>query len=103
MIYSNDLNNWDNKQLESERSVHLIRDNAKSPQVLAKTNFSICLLVMLFPVVGLISGFSAAVTVPLLLLTILIALRDKIFIHFKYATIKEILLSNWKLELLFCL
>lgn len=103
MIYSNDLNNWDNKQWESERSVHLIRDHAKFPQVLAKTNFSICLLVMLFPVVGLISGFSAAVTVPLLLLTILIALRDKIFIHFKYATIKEILLSNWKLELLFCL
>ncbi|WP_375359368.1 O-antigen ligase family protein [Candidatus Tisiphia endosymbiont of Neophilaenus lineatus] len=61
------------------------------------------ILVMLFPVVGLISGFSAAVTVPLLLLTILIALRDKIFIHFKYATIKQTLLSNWKLELLFCL
>ncbi len=61
------------------------------------------ILVMLFPVVGLISGFSAAVTVPLLLLTILIALRDKIFIHFKYATIKKTLLSNWKLELLFCL
>ncbi|MDR0329386.1 MAG: O-antigen ligase family protein [Rickettsia sp.] len=103
MIYSNDLNNWDNKQWESERSVHLIRDHTKSPQVLAKANFFICLLVMLFPVVGLISGFSAAVTVPLLLLTILIALRDKIFIHLKYATIKETLLSNWKLELLFCL
>lgn len=111
MIYSNDLKNGDNKQGESERNVHLVREYTNAPQVFAKTNYlkqksiqsMICLLVMLFPVVGLISGFSAAVTVPMLLLTILIALRDKIFIHLKYATIKETLLSNWKLELLFCL
>lgn len=63
----------------------------------------ICMLVMLLPAVGLISGFSAAVIIPVLLLIILIVLRDKIFINWQYATIKKTLLSNWKLELLFCL
>ncbi|WP_341756782.1 MULTISPECIES: O-antigen ligase family protein [unclassified Candidatus Tisiphia] len=61
------------------------------------------ILVTLFPAVGLIAGFSAAVIVPIWLLTILIALSDKIFINLQYATIKKTLLSNWKLELLFCL
>jgi O-antigen ligase len=58
---------------------------------------------MLFPAFGLISGFSAAVIVPIWLLTILTALRGKIFINLQYATVKKTLLSNWKLEVLFCL
>lgn len=63
----------------------------------------IYVLVMLFPAVGLIAGFSAAVIVPIWLLTILTALRGKIFINLQYATVKKTLLSTWKLELLFCL
>ncbi|WP_341749079.1 O-antigen ligase family protein [Candidatus Tisiphia endosymbiont of Sialis lutaria] len=63
----------------------------------------IYVLVMLFPAVGLISGFSAAVIVPIWLLTILTTLRGKIFVNLQYAAVKKTLLSNWKLELLFCL
>ncbi|MCC8398733.1 MAG: O-antigen ligase family protein [Rickettsia endosymbiont of Labidopullus appendiculatus] len=63
----------------------------------------IYVLVMLFPAVGLITGFSVAVIIPIWLLTILTALRGKIFVNLQYATVKKTLLSNWKLELLFCL
>lgn len=61
----------------------------------------ISILVAIIPAIGLVSGFSVAVTIPIFLLLILIALRDKLFIHLKYATIKNHLLSKWKLELIF--
>ncbi len=38
MIYSNDLKNGNNKQGESKRSVHLVREHANAPQVFAKAN-----------------------------------------------------------------
>lgn len=63
----------------------------------------IYLLLFLIPIAGLLSGFSVAITAPLLLIIILINLGNKLKIHFKYINIKNNLLANWQLELLFFL
>jgi O-antigen ligase len=63
----------------------------------------IYLLLFLIPIVGLLSGFSVAITTPLLLIVILIALGNTQKVYFKYIDIKNNLLANWKLELLFSL
>jgi len=64
---------------------------------------TIYLLVFLIPAIGLLSGFSIALTLPILFLVILFILWDNITIHLKYETVKNNLLANWKLELLFAL
>ncbi|XVN43221.1 MAG: O-antigen ligase family protein [Candidatus Rickettsia vulgarisii] len=61
----------------------------------------ISILTILIPTLGLISGFSIAITIPIFLLLILIALQNKISIN--YINIKRNLLLNWKLELAFAL
>ncbi|MCC8417631.1 MAG: O-antigen ligase family protein [Rickettsia endosymbiont of Bryobia graminum] len=58
-------------------------------------------LIVLIPTLGLLSGFSIAITIPVFLLLILIALRNKIPIN--YSNIQKNLLANWKLEILFAL
>ncbi len=59
----------------------------------------IAILIFLLPVAGLLSGFSVAITTPLLLITILISFKKQLSCQ----NIKNNLLANYKLELLFCL
>jgi O-antigen ligase len=61
----------------------------------------ISILTVLIPTLGLLSGFSIAITIPVFLILILIALRNKISINYK--NIEKNLLSNWKLEIIFSL
>lgn len=61
----------------------------------------ISILVAIIPALGLVSGFSVAVTVPIFLLLTLYALQGKLFINLQPVAIKNNLLSKWKLELMF--